>query len=194
MATQLSADTRARILETAFEHVRDHGAGGISVRDIAAAAGVSRQLVYFHYGNRAGLLVAMARHHDRRSGFIDRVAATRGLAPVDSLEALLREWCAYLPHVLPIARALEAALITGDDGGTAWRDRMDDLWQAIRIPVERIARDGGLAPGWAPGPATDWIWARVQPSTCAHLVGDRGWTPGEYAERTIGGLLAELLD
>jgi AcrR family transcriptional regulator len=111
-----SAETRARILEIAWEHGREARASAVSVKDIAAAAGVSRQLICFHYGNRAGLLVAMARHQDDRSSFCGRVAATRRLAPAAALEALLREWCAYLPELLPVARALEAALISGEDG------------------------------------------------------------------------------
>jgi len=60
--TELSAETRARILGTAWQLVRDRGAGAVTVKEVAAAAGVSRQLIYFHYQNRAGLLLAMARH------------------------------------------------------------------------------------------------------------------------------------
>src|SRR3954469_25549438 len=53
--TELSADTRGQILDAAWHRVHEHGASAISVKDIAGDAGVSRQLVYFHYGNRAGL-------------------------------------------------------------------------------------------------------------------------------------------
>jgi AcrR family transcriptional regulator len=195
MATsELSAGTRDRILQTAWERARDAGTSAVSVKEIAAAAGVSRQLVYFHYRNRAGLLLAMARHQDEHSGFRRRVAATRALAPAAGLEALLREWCAYLPELLPVARALEAALITDEPGGDAWRDRMQELWRAFRLAVERVADEQRLAPGWTVETATDWIWARVQPSSYAHLVGERGWSPRDYSERTVGSLLGELLD
>jgi AcrR family transcriptional regulator len=85
--SQLSADTRARILEAAWERVRDGGSAAVSVKDIAAEARVSRQLVYFHYGNRAGLLTAMVRHRDETSGFRRRAAATRELPPVEALDA-----------------------------------------------------------------------------------------------------------
>ena len=193
MSTPLSADTRARILEVAWALARKEGPGAVSVKAIAAAAGVSRQLVYFHYENRAGLLVAMARHQDRRSGFIDRVLATRALPPIESLEALMREWCAYIPEILPVARALEAALTTGDEGSSAWRDRFDDLWRAFQIPVERVAADGGLAEGWTPDTATDWIWAQVQPASYEHLVEVRGWTQEQFTERATAAALGAVL-
>ena len=191
--TELSAETRARILGTAWRLVRDRGAGAVTVKEVAAAAGVSRQLIYFHYQNRAGLLLAMARHQDRSSGFQREVAATRALDPVPGFETLLRAWCGYMAEILPVARALEAAYITGDEGGDAWRDRMTELREAFRLALERIAAEGRLAPAWTGETAADWAWARVQPGSWAALVGMRGWDPREYTERTVGSLLAELV-
>ena len=191
--TELSADTRAKILDAAWRRVREHGTGAVSVKAIAAEAGVSRQLVYFHYRNRAGLLLAMARHHDKASDFPRRVVAARALPPVAALEALLRAWCAYLPEMLPGARALEAALITGDEGGEVWVDRMTDLHAVFERAVERVADEGRLAPGWTVGTAADWAWGRVQPAAWDHLVLRRGWTAEAYTERTVTTLLAELV-
>ena len=54
-------------------------------------------------------------------------------------------WLQYVPLILPVARALEAAVITGDEGGAAWRDRMDDIHEAFRLAVERIDGEGRLA-------------------------------------------------
>jgi AcrR family transcriptional regulator len=194
MATsELSADTRARILDAAFQRVRDGGTSAVSVKDIAAAAGVSRQLVYFHYGSRAGLLLAMARHHDEASGFVRAAGEARSLPPVPAIEALLRAWCAYLPDLLPVARALEAALVTGDEGGSAWRQRMGELRAVLRRAFERVAGDGRLAAGWTVEEAADWAWSRIQPSTYAHLVQERGWTHDEYERRTVASLLDELV-
>jgi AcrR family transcriptional regulator len=189
----VSNETPTRILETAFALVREHGTRAVTIGEIASAAGVSRQLVYHHFANRAGLLIAMARHHDERSGFVERVSAGRKLPPVDGLEALLRAWLEYVPTILPVAEALEAALITGEDGAGAWRDRMGELREAFRIAVDRAAREGALAPGWTVEAAADWAWARCQPSSRRHLVGERGWDPGDYVARTVDSILAELL-
>jgi AcrR family transcriptional regulator len=185
--------TRARILEAAWRLVRERATADVTIAQIAAAAGVTRQLVYFHFTNRAGLLTAMARHRDHDSGFADQAAASRKMPPIEGLEHLLRAWCAYVPEIISVAIALEAELATGDDGGTAWRDRMEELREALRIALHRVARRNQLAPGWTVETAADWAWSRIQPTTWRHLVSERDWKPHDYTERTVRSLLAELL-
>jgi AcrR family transcriptional regulator len=186
-------NSRAHILETAWRLVGERGVQAVTVADIAAASGVSRQLVYHHFDSRAGLLVAMARHHDGASGFRGRFVASRELGPVEGLETLLRLWLQYVPLILPVARALEAAVITGDEGGAAWRDRMDDIHEAFRLAVERIDGEGRLARGWTVDTAADWVYARSHVSTWQHLVVDRGWPVKAYVERTIASVMAEVV-
>jgi AcrR family transcriptional regulator len=186
-------DARDHILDTAWALARKRGVHAVTVADIAVASGVSRQLVYHHFDSRAGLLFAMARHHDVAVGFRRRVAEARELAPVDALEALLRLWCDYIPDILPVARALEAAVITGDEGGAAWRDRIDDIHEAFRLAVERVDADGRLAAGWTVATAADWILARSHISTWQHLVVERGWPAPDYVERTVASILGEVV-
>src|SRR3954468_4572230 len=104
--TELSAETRGQILDAAWHRVHEHGASAISVKDIAADAGVSRQLVYFHYGNPAGLLTPLARHRDEQSGFAATVAKSHDEEPIAAIEHVLRAWCAYLPAILLVALRL----------------------------------------------------------------------------------------
>ena len=95
--------------------------------------------------------------------------------------------------MLPVARALEAALITGDVGGAAWRERMGALLTVLREHLERVAAENRLRPGWTVDSAADWTWGRVQPSVFAYLVEERGWRAGDYADRTVRSVLAELV-
>ena len=183
------SNSRAHILDTAFGLVRERGADAVTMAGVADAAGLSRQMVYVHFRSRAGLLTAMARDHDRRSGFAARVAAASELPPADGLERLLREWLAYVPEILPVARALEAAAITGEAGGEAWRDRMDGLHAVFRAAVERV----DLGPGWTVESATDWTWSRCHLSGYQQLVVERGWDPRDYVERTVRGVLADIV-
>jgi AcrR family transcriptional regulator len=191
--TASGIETRSRILEAAWGLVGQRRTIGITVSEIAAAAGVSRQLVYFHFENRAGLLAAMARHHDAQSGIAERVAACEALPPAEGIEALLRAWFRYVPEILPVARALEAAEITGEEGGAAWRDRMDSLRAVFRAAVERLAEEGGLGESWTVESAADWIWARGHLETWQHLVVERGWVPDDFVDRTVRSIMAEVL-
>jgi AcrR family transcriptional regulator len=182
------SNTRDRILDEAWALARSRGLEAVTMGEIAKAAGVSRQLMYFHFTNRAGLLVEMTRRQDTRSGFRERAWATRELEPAAALEALIRAWFAYLPEILPVASALEAAVITGDDGADAWRDRMGELREALRFAVERLP----LADGWTVDAATDWVWAGVQPSNWRHLVGERGWEASDYVDRAVASIVGEI--
>jgi AcrR family transcriptional regulator len=187
-------DSRTRILDAAWALVRAQGTtGAVTMAAVAEAAGVSRQLVYIRFTSRAGLLTAMARDHDRRSGFAARVAATRELPPAAGLEQLVREWLAYVPEILPVARALEAASITGEDGAEAWRDRMDDLHSQFALAIGRLAAAGLLAPGWTTESATDWAWARAHLTGWQHLVRERGWDAKDYAQRCAQSVVSELV-
>jgi AcrR family transcriptional regulator len=185
--------TRIRILDTAWRLARERGLAAVTVAEIAAAAGVSRQLVYVHFSSRAGLLVAMTRHQDARSGFRDRALATRELEPVPALEALIRAWHEYVPEILDVAAELEAALLTGGEAAAAWRDRMGELREAFRVAVARVADASALAPGWTVDEAADWIWARCQPSDRVHLVAERGWEEREYVSRATAAIVGELV-
>lgn len=193
-ATTPGRQTRDRILETAWELVVTHGLDAVRVADVAAAAGVSRQLVYAHFGNRAGLLTEMARHRDRSTGFADRVAAAADREPVEALGALLRAWCEHIPQILPVARALEAAAASGAEGAEAWQDRMTALHDTFRVAIARVEAAGRLARGWRVGTATDWAWARCHVSTFQHLVAERGWDPADYTDWTVADLLDRLVN
>ena len=42
-------------------------------------------------------------------------------------------------------------------------------------------------------PPPDWVWARAQPSTFAHLVVDRAWPAAEYTDRAVRSILSEVV-
>jgi len=186
-------NTRERILEAAWALVAEQGPETVRIADIAAAALVTRQLVYAHFENRAGLLTAMARHRDRTSKFAERSAAVDALPPTEALEALLRAWCDYIPEILPVARALEAAATAGAEGAAAWRDRMHALYETFRKTINRVHRAGMLIRPWTVRTATDFAWAQCHISCYQHLVVERRWRPARYTDHTVGLVIGNLL-
>ena len=129
------------MLDAAWQQVSERGTADVTIPQIASAAGVTRQLVYLHFGNRAGLLTAMARHRDESSGFADQAAASRRLPPTEGLEHLLRAWCAYVPEIIHVATALEACRWAPATTAARAGNRMEELREtAHRAPPARTPR------------------------------------------------------
>jgi AcrR family transcriptional regulator len=157
---------------------------GVHMRDVAEAAGVSRQAVYDHFGSRAELMVATVRYGDEVLELDERLrryrAATGG---VQRLEAFVEFWGNYLPEIHGIARALLAARETDEAVAAAWDDRMRVVHEACRDIVERLCQDGALAPGWSLEEAADLLWSVLSVRNWESLVLERGWPASRYVGR-----------
>ena len=55
------SQARDRLLAAAVDHALTAGIADISLRELAAAIGTSHRMLLYHFGSRAGLLVAVAR-------------------------------------------------------------------------------------------------------------------------------------
>lgn len=82
------ADVRAALLAAAHSELLEHGVGGLSLRAIAARAGVSRATPKWHFGDRAGLLTGVAIQ-----GF-DRLGAELRATAVDRVPDLAARFTA----------------------------------------------------------------------------------------------------
>jgi hypothetical protein len=106
---------------------------------------------------------------------------------------MLDLWFDYIPSILRVGLALEAASLMGGDGADAYRDRMNDWREGIRVAIARLADDDHLSLAWDVDTATDWTWALVHPTNVQHLTGERGWTRTDTSRRIIESLERELL-
>jgi AcrR family transcriptional regulator len=75
------ADTRQRLIDGAIETLRTRGIAGASARSIAAAAGVSQALVFYHFGSVNELLrhACLSATQARVAVFADRLGQVRSL-------------------------------------------------------------------------------------------------------------------
>jgi AcrR family transcriptional regulator len=87
-----AGDTRERILWSAAELFAERGYDAASIREICARARVTRPSLYWHFGNKQGLLSAVIDHVGRT--WIEEVRAyalTRN-RPEERLDAFLESW------------------------------------------------------------------------------------------------------
>jgi AcrR family transcriptional regulator len=177
-------ETRTRILEATWRLMVQRRGQGVRMRDVAEAAGVSRQAVYLHFGSRAELMVATARYGDGVRGRDERLrryrAATTG---VDLLEAYVEFWGNYIPEIYGIARALLEARETDDAAAAAWDDRMDSVRERCRNIIEALHRDGMLAPEWSREEAVDLLWTMLSIRNWESLTIECGWSTSQYVVR-----------
>ena len=178
-------DTRIRIMEATARLLEEHQGKGVRMSDVAREAGLSRQAVYLHFGNRANLLVETARYGDMVHRGPERIRAYQE-APnaVARLDALIEFWGNYVPDILGLARALRAARETDEAAAAAWDDRMGTVYSLCARVIADLESEGLLAPAWTPGAATDVLWAMLSISTWELLTIERGWSIAEYVTRT----------
>jgi AcrR family transcriptional regulator len=88
--------TRDRILRTAERLFAERGFNGVSVRELAAAAGVNLALIGYHFGSKEGLLSEVYRRHcepmiEERLRGLDGALRLRGKGRVAAIiEAFIR--------------------------------------------------------------------------------------------------------
>ncbi len=175
--------------------IERRGDAALSLVELAAETGLSRQTLYLLFGTRAGLLLALVDHLDETSAGPARLTALReGLPAREAFEPYLRAWLSYLPTIRPVALALSAATTTGDaDARSAWESRMTKLRGGFLMLTKGLKSAGSLRSGWTPEAAADWIFAQTHVDTWHHLVADCGWKPQAAADRIVEQLRATLL-
>jgi AcrR family transcriptional regulator len=92
-------ERREQLLDVTKEIVAEHGFHGVSIEAVARRAGISRPIVYEHFGDLAGLLEALvARESARALAQLAEVLPT-DLAGGDPAEQLLAGLRGYLQAV-----------------------------------------------------------------------------------------------
>lgn len=195
--TRISDETRAGILEAAWDLMAEQRRPDAGMAEIAAAAGVSRQTLFYAFGNRAGVLVAMARHQDTQGDQVPRMRqiAASGRDAV-ALHAFVDAWLDYLPVVYPVAIQLESGSLFDPDANAAWQDRI--FSQGVRMGLDRIlgqiAASGGLRADQDPSRLADLCLTLLVPSAWRYLVVERGWTAPDFGRSRHALIDALLLD
>ncbi|MGW1996390.1 TetR/AcrR family transcriptional regulator [Embleya sp. NPDC001921] len=127
---------REQLLDTAVAIVRTQGADGLTLVTLAEAAGVSRPIVYDHFGTRPGLLLALYRRLDERH----RASVTQALqdaAPAAEEVARVIS-AAYFACAtdMPELNAVSAAL-KGNPDMEAGRQEMTDNYADLMAAALR---------------------------------------------------------
>ncbi|MCI2423007.1 TetR/AcrR family transcriptional regulator [Saccharopolyspora sp. K220] len=127
----------SRILEAATELLESSPDGEISTRGVSEKAGVQQPVIYRIFGDKDGLLTAVANH-----GFAQYLAAKRAAVPTsDPVADLRRGWDGHTrfalehPHVYRLMYA---------PGLASAPQAVGEAHELLRAVLERVAQAGRL--------------------------------------------------
>jgi AcrR family transcriptional regulator len=134
---RLQKPERRRVIEEAASALfADRGYAGTRLEDIAAAAGVTKQLLYQHFSSKKELHMALLAKH--RDGLLGRLAAgMSGPAPLaERIPRVTDDWFAYVEEN-PYASAMLFRDTTGDPELQAFYRELQASARAANVALIR---------------------------------------------------------
>ncbi len=186
--------TRQAILTAARELLEQRSGAGVSMSQIAARAGVSRQALYLHFADRTTLFLEVSRMADaeartpaRQRRVDDAPSGRKALRETVALQAWLK------PRLRGIATALDVLRRTDPAADAAWKEREHARLGRCEEVVKRLHAEGELAAGWRVATAAQCLWAVTSQRVWDDLVVDQGWSSARYRAHLTELLEAALL-
>jgi len=170
---------RARILRAAAHLCAVHGCEGTSIREIAAAAGVTKPLVHYYFGSKAHLFATMLRESVEETRCAAREILARPATAREKLRALLG-WhfrrAREVPEIVGFAHAIknlpDALPIDFD-----YRSACDEF-HAMLVGLIREGQRNGEFRAVDPNAVVMMAGATVQAYVNAIFAGDMESLPG----------------
>lgn len=143
----MSREQRARhLLDEAWQLVREAGTEALTLGRLAEQAGVTKPVVYDHFGTRAGLLAALYRDFDDRQGVqMDAAMVGSGPSLADKAQVIAR---AYVACVLNQGREIPgviAALAGSPELARIKRDYETVFVEQCRAVLSPLSRSGAVS-------------------------------------------------
>ncbi len=139
---------RAVIRDEALRLFGTHGPDAVSVRKVAAAAGVSPGLVIHHFGTKDGLRAAVDAHVLAQfTGMLGELTGESDLYAPRAAGSLTEVFARHLPAGSPVPDYLRRLLLEGGETGLRL---FSQLYQASRAAMDAMVTAGMAVPGTDP--------------------------------------------
>jgi AcrR family transcriptional regulator len=197
---QQAAATRQGILEAAQRLFEQRGYPATTMEQVAAEAGVALKTVYVAFATKSGLLRALwdlrLKGDQDRAGVAERPWYREVIeepGPERQLRANAANARMVKERIGGVLKILRSAAPVDADAEALWRLIGTDFYDNQRAIVASLDAKGALRPGLEVAAATDILWALNHPDVWLLLVGERGWTPGQWERWFADTACAQLL-
>jgi len=133
-----SVETHQRILEAARGLFAQHGVAGVSVRDIASAAGVTHPLVHRYFGTKQQMVAEILRRE------MEIVGPVRGVGPAAPLAPSLESLRGAIDYVLQESRTTILLLLRAQMDGLGSESVQEEVASPLIILMGWLRRQETL--------------------------------------------------
>ncbi|MBI1186887.1 MAG: TetR family transcriptional regulator, partial [Alphaproteobacteria bacterium] len=136
---------RERLLQEAMRLFAERGFDSVTVRDIAAEAGVSVGLINHHYGTKDGLREAVDRRFiEQFEEAISNPPPQSGKTRLADLSDWVDNWIARHQEDWPLTvKYFRRAMLEGSDWGAKI---FTQFYEIVRTSIDRMDAQGGVRP------------------------------------------------
>jgi len=192
--------TRRRMIEHAATLFQREGYAATTIEQIASAAGVAVQTVYFHFGNKATVLKevvdVLAVGDDEPVPMLQRPWVREVRETPDARRALalwLANSAMIFSRLAPVMKIVRDAAGSDPEMAAQWQTNAEQRFTAQRALVQQLADKGALRPGLSVDRAADIIFCLVSHEVYFLSTVSRGWTPVEWERWMFTTLESALL-
>jgi AcrR family transcriptional regulator len=178
-----AARNRARIVEAAQRLFAEEGVGGVTMEQVARAAGVGKGTVFHRFGDRAGLAMALLDHGEREL----QVAVRHGAPPLGP-GAPDRERLLAFVDALANFTLKNADLLMAADSRRGGGRYATDAYAAWHQHVTSLL--GGTPPHVDRGLLAHQLLAALSPELLVHL--SQSGVGARRLRRSLGEFVARL--
>ncbi len=135
---------REEILELSIPLFAKAGHDGVSMRDVAAAAGVTPAALYYHFSDKEQLYLDTVAHAFKKNADTLKAALDTAEPPWTRLESFVAATARLLVAKKDIQRMMQWVLLDGDE--QRGHKLADKVFQDLFVDVHKLA--GELGPGY----------------------------------------------
>jgi AcrR family transcriptional regulator len=192
--------TRRRIVDAAAALFIQSGYTSTTLEQIAEAAGVAVQTVYFHFGNKRTVLKealdVAAVGDDEPIPVLERPwlqEARTATDPTRVVELWVKASRAILERSAPIGRVVRDAAAADPDVAALWATNEQQRSLSYQVMAQQLADQGALKSDGGVEQAADVLFALLSLEMFLVFTTTRRWTPERWQQWTIATLSATLL-
>ncbi len=189
---------RAAVLESARRRFLEQGYSATTLGEVAGDAGVSVEMIYKAFANKAGLLKAVfdvsVVGDDEAVPMVERDVIAQMIGEPSAarkLEMYAEHLVESMPRAAPVQLLARDAAAVDRDAAAVFEQTRAEALAGMTVFARNLDATGSLRV--SVDDARDVLWAYMSPEVYELLVLARGWTLERYGAFLADGMIAALV-